>query len=237
MKNKNIFIVGGNSGIGLEMVNLLNNGQHNIHIGSRTEKSAANMSGVDHFSFDATNEPLQLEALPETLDGLAYCPGTIRLKPFQRLTANDFREDFKINVLGAVNVIQACLKRLKKASGGASIILFSTVAVGTGMPFHTSVASAKAAVEGLTRSLAAELAPRIRVNAIAPSITDTPLAQDLLSSEDRRKAAVDRHPLKRIGDPRDVAGLAVHLLSDASAHITGQVIPVDGGLGVIRTFR
>lgn len=236
MKKKHIFIVGGHSGIGLEMVNILNNGQHDIYVGSRTEKSTADISGVHHLSFDATDESLQIEALPETLDGLAFCPGTIRLKPFQRLTVSDFREDFKINVLGAVNVIQACLKRLKK-SGGASILLFSTVAARTGMPFHASVARAKAALEGLTRSLAAEFAPRIRVNAIAPSITDTPLAQELLADDDRRRAAADRHPLKSIGNPRDVAGLAVHLLSDASSFITGQVISVDGGLGSIRTFR
>ena len=180
---------------------------------------------------------LDLETLPETLQGLVYCPGTIVLKPFQRLTADDFKEDFNINLLGAVKVIQGCIKQLRKSPSGASIVLFSTVAVKTGMPFHASVASAKAAVEGLTRSLAAEFAPRIRVNAIAPSLTDTPLAQNLLSSEEKRKASADRHPLKRIGTPQEIARAAAHLLSDAGAWITGQVMPIDGGMSSLRTFR
>ena len=186
---------------------------------------------------DVTAETLDLETLPETLQGLVYCPGTIVLKPFQRLTIDDFKEDFNINLLGAVKVIQGCLKQLKKSPTGASIVLFSTVAVNTGMPFHASVASAKAAVEGLTRSLAAEFAPRIRVNAIAPSLTDTPLAQNLLSSEEKRKASADRHPLKRIGTPQEIACAAAHLLSDAGAWITGQVLPIDGGMSSLRTFR
>jgi 3-oxoacyl-[acyl-carrier protein] reductase len=162
---------------------------------------------------------------------------TIVLKPFQRLTVENFLEDFNINFLGAVKVIQSCLDRLKKASDGASIVLFSTVAVKAGMAFHASVASAKGAVEGLTRSLAAEFAPRIRVNAIAPSLTDTPLAQNLLSSAERRQASAERHPLKRIGSPRDIAQLAAHLLSDSGSWITGQIIHVDGGMGSLRMFR
>jgi NAD(P)-dependent dehydrogenase (short-subunit alcohol dehydrogenase family) len=126
---------------------------------------------------------------------------------------------------------------LKKSPAGASIVLFSTVAVKTGMAFHASVASAKAAVEGLTRSLAAEFAPRIRVNAIAPSLTDTTLAQNLLASEEKRKASADRHPLKRVGTPQEIAGSAAFLLSDAGAWITGQVVPIDGGMSSLRTFR
>jgi NAD(P)-dependent dehydrogenase (short-subunit alcohol dehydrogenase family) len=136
-----------------------------------------------------------------------------------------------------VKVIQGCLKKLKKSPTGASIILFSTVAVKVGMPFHASVASAKAAVEGLTRSLAAEFAPRIRVNAIAPSLTDTPLAESLLSSEDRQKASVERHPLKRIGSPQEIAGLAHYILSDEGSWITGQIFHVDGGMSSIRAFK
>jgi NAD(P)-dependent dehydrogenase (short-subunit alcohol dehydrogenase family) len=136
-----------------------------------------------------------------------------------------------------VKVIQACLKNLKKSPTGASIVLFSTVAVKVGMPFHASVASAKAAVEGLTRSLAAEFAPRIRVNAIAPSLTATPLAAPLLSSEDRQKASAERHPLKRIGTPQEIAGLAHYLMSPEGTWITGQVLCVDGGMSAIRTFK
>jgi 3-oxoacyl-[acyl-carrier protein] reductase len=159
------------------------------------------------------------------------------LKPFQRLASADFQRDFEINLLGAVKVIQGCLKRLKKSPTGASVILFSTVAVKVGMPFHASVASAKGAVEGLMKSLAAEFAPRIRVNAIAPSLTDTPLAASLLSSDDRRKASADRHPLKRIGSPQEIAGLAQHLLSDEGSWITGQVFHVDGGMSSLRVFK
>ena len=236
MDKKNIFIVGGSSGIGLELVKVLNDDHHEIYVGSRTADTLTEIPGVHHLPMDVTDETLDLETLPKTLQGLVYCPGTIVLKPFQRLTIDDFKEDFNINLLGAVKVIQGCIKQLKKSPSGASIVLFSTVAVNTGMPFHASVASAKAAVEGLTRSLAAEFAPRIRVNAIAPSLTDTPLAQNLLSREEKRKASADRHPLKRIGTPQEIARSAAHLLSDASAWISGQVLPIDGGMSSLRTF-
>jgi len=237
MDKKNIFIVGGSSGIGLELVKVLSENHHEIYVGSRTADTLAGIPGVHHLALDIKAELLDLETLPKTLQGLVYCPGTIVLKPFQRLTIDDFKEDFNINLLGAVKVIQGCLKQLKKSPSGASIVLFSTVAVNTGMPFHASVASAKAAVEGLTRSLAAEFAPRLRVNAIAPSLTDTPLAQNLLSSEEKRKASADRHPLKRIGTPQEIACAAAHLLSDAGAWITGQVLPIDGGMSSLKTFR
>jgi 3-oxoacyl-[acyl-carrier protein] reductase len=237
MDKKNIFIVGGSSGIGLELVKVLSDNHHEIYVGSRTADTLAEIPGVHHIAMDVTAETLDLETLPETLQGLVYCPGTIVLKPFQRLTIDDFKEDFNINLLGAVKVIQGCIKQLKKSQTGASIVLFSTVAVKTGMAFHASVASAKAAVEGLTRSLAAEFAPRIRVNAIAPSLTDTPLAQNLLASEEKRKASADRHPLKRVGRPQEIAGSAAHLLSDAGSWITGQVLPIDGGMSSLRTFN
>ena len=166
-----------------------------------------------------------------------YCPGSINLKPLQRLSTDDFLADFNLNLLGAVRTIKATLKHLRKSDLGASIILFSTVAVQTGMAFHASVASAKGAVEGLTRSLAAEFAPRIRVNAIAPSLTDTPLGKDLLSTDAKRDAAAERHPLKRVGTTRDIASMCVHLLLLDDAWITGQIIHVDGGMSSLRTFR
>lgn len=237
MDNKNILIVGGSSGIGLELVKVLSENYHEIYVGSRTADTLVEIPGVHHIPMDVTAETLDLETLPKTLQGLVYCPGTIVLKPFQRLTIDDFRNDFNINLLGAVKVIQGCINLLKKSPSGASIVLFSTVAVNTGMPFHASVGSAKAAVEGLTRSLAAEFAPRIRVNAIAPSLTDTPLAQNLLSSEEKRKASADRHPLKRIGTPQEIARSAAYLLSDASAWISGQILPIDGGMSSLRTFK
>jgi len=237
MDAQNIFIVGGSSGIGLELVKSLSGDQYEIYVGSRTNKGLTETAGIHHFELDVRAEALELGALPETLQGLVYCPGTIVLKPFQRLTIDDFVEDFNVNFLGAVKVIQGCLNRLRKSPAGASIVLFSTVAVKTGMAFHASVASAKGAIEGLTRSLAAEFAPRIRVNAIAPSLTETPLAQNLLSSEEKRQASAERHPLKRIGSPQDIARLAAHLLSDAGSWITGQIIHVDGGMGALRVFR
>ncbi len=237
MDKKNIFIVGGSSGIGLELVKILHDNHHEIYVGSRTNKTLAEIPSIHHLALDVKAESPELEALPEILHGLVYCPGTIVLKPFQRLTIDDFLQDFNLNLLGAVKIIQGCLKRLKKSPVGASVILFSTVAVQAGMAFHASVCSAKGAVEGLTRSLAAEFAPRIRVNAIAPSLTDTPLAQDLLSSEAKRQAAAERHPLKRIGTTRDIAQLAAHLLSDSGTWITGQIIHVDGGMSSLRVFR
>jgi len=237
MEEKNMLVIGGSSGIGLEIVKTLTAQNCNLFVGSRTQDALADLPGVRHIPLDVAEDTLELNDLPAELHGLAYCPGTIRLRPFQRLGGDEFLEDFKINLLGAVNVIQKCLPRLRKSKTGASVVLFSTVAVQTGMPFHASIASAKGAVEGLTRALAAEFAPRIRVNAIAPSLTETPLAESLLSSEDQRRATAERHPLKRIGSPRDIAQLAVHLLSDSGSWITGQIIQVDGGMGALRTFK
>ena len=237
MEKKNILVVGGSSGIGLELVRVLDGQQHNVYVGSRSEGELAQMAGVRHLPLDVTDESLDLDRLPETIQGLVYCPGTIVLKPFQRLSIDDFMDDYHVNLLGAVKVIQSCLKRLKKSTSGASIVLFSTVAVKTGMAFHASVASAKGAIEGLARSLAAEFAPRIRVNAIAPSLTDTPLAQTLLSTDAKRQASEDRHPLKRIGSAEEMARLAAHLLSDEAAWMTGQILHLDGGMSSLRVFR
>jgi NAD(P)-dependent dehydrogenase (short-subunit alcohol dehydrogenase family) len=237
MEKKNIFVVGGSSGIGLEIVRDLAADGHEVYTGSRSSRNLPDVGNVRQISLDVTSESLDLEQLPESLQGLVYCPGSIRLKPFQRLTTDDFVKDFHLNLVGAVKVIQGCLKRLRKSPQGASIVLFSTVAVKIGMPFHASVASAKAAVEGFARSLAAEFAPRIRVNAIAPSLTDTPLAKDLLSSEQKRQGSADRHPLKRIGNSPEIAQLAVHLLSDEASWMTGQILRIDGGMSSVRTFK
>jgi len=237
MSNKNYLIVGGSSGIGLEIVNQLNGRGDHVTVLSRSRGQLPQKEGLEHIALDVTKDELGSISLPSALDGLAYCPGTIRLKPFRRLGSDDLLEDLRVNYLGAVRIIQACLTRLRKAPEGGSVVLFSTVAVQTGMPFHASIAGAKGAVEGLTRSLAAELAPHIRFNAIAPSLTDTPLAQDLLASPEKRKAADERHPLKRVGSPAEVARLAVGLLSSDYAWMTGQVINIDGGMGSVRTFR
>ena len=170
--------------------------------------------------------------MPERLDGVVYCPGSIRLKPFARLREQELRDDLDLNLLGAVRTLQAASEPLKR-SDRAAVVLFSTVAVGTGMPFHASVAAAKGAVEGLTRSLAAEWAPAIRVNAVAPTITDTPLAGRLLNSDEKRQTAADRHPLKRIATPEDIAD-AVRWLLTGNSLVTGQVLQLDAGLSELR---
>lgn len=167
------------------------------------------------------------------VNGLAYFPGTINLKPFNRINEADFTADFSVNALGAAAFVQAYLPNLKNAEI-PSIVLFSTVAVATGMPFHASVSMAKGAVEGLTRSLAAEFAPKIRVNCIAPSLTDTPLAEKLLGSPEKQEAGKNRNPLKQIGTTQDLASAIIFLLSEDSNWITGQVLAVDGGMGAVR---
>lgn len=237
MDPQNIFIVGGSSGIGLEIVKKFRGNRSEIYVGSRNNESLSEYPDIHHLQMDITEETPELSGLPEVIHGLVYCPGTIVLKPFQRLTIADFQNDYEINLLGAVKIIQSCLKKLKKSPTGASIVMFSTVAVKVGMPFHASVASAKAAVEGLVKSLAAEFAPRIRVNAIAPSLTNTPLAQSLLSSEERQKASAERHPLKRIGSPQEIAALAQYLLTDEGSWVTGQIFHVDGGMSSTRVFK
>jgi NAD(P)-dependent dehydrogenase (short-subunit alcohol dehydrogenase family) len=227
-----ILLIGGNSGIGFATARLLLAQGDSVIAAARTPEPLAQL-GIPVQPFDALN-PSPLE-LPESLDGLVYFPGRIALKPFHRLTAEDFLNDFRVNCLGAVSAIQSALPALK-ASPSASIVLFSSVAAAQGLPFHASISAAKGAVEGLALSLAAELAPRIRVNVIAPSLTDTPLAGSLLSSEVKRESAAKRHPLQQVGDPEDVAKLAVFLLSDAAKFMTGQVLRPDGGLSSIRTF-
>jgi 3-oxoacyl-[acyl-carrier protein] reductase len=174
----------------------------------------------------------QLPAIAGPIDGLVYFPGTISLKPFRGLTEADFLTDYRMNCLGAVAIIQQYLASLKQA-GNASVVMFSSVAAQRGMPYHASIAMAKAAIEGLTRSLAAEFAPAIRVNCIAPSLTDTPLAARLLNTPDKVDAARKRNPMKMVGDPATLANTVTYLLSDASAWTTGQVLAVDGGMAAL----
>ncbi len=229
---KTILVIGGNSGIGLATVRQLQAQGDQIIAAARHPQPLTEL-GIAVQPFDAQS-PTPLE-LPPHLDGLVYFPGSISLKPFHRLTSEDFLQDFRINCLGAATVIQNALPALK-AAPTASIVMFSTIAVDQGMGFHASISAAKGAVEGLTRSLAAEFAPKIRVNAIAPSLTDTPLAGSLLNSDMKREAAGKRHPLQQVGDAADIAALVCFLLSDASKFMTGQILRPDGGLSSVRTF-
>jgi 3-oxoacyl-[acyl-carrier protein] reductase len=233
MSNKTYLIAGGSSGIGLALVKKLTAAGHHVTVISRSNDGLAGISNVTHLQKDVLTDDISDSELPDSLDGVAYCPGSINLKPFRSLKPDAFLEDFNINVLGAVKILQAAQKPLKKAEN-PSVVLFSTVAVGQGMPFHASVAAAKGAVEGLTKSLAAEWAPGIRVNCIAPSLTDTPMAERLLSSDDKREASANRHPLRRVGTPEDIAALAEFLLSENSTWMTGQILGLDGGMSTLR---
>ena len=229
MVDKNIVLIGGHSGIGDASRKLLLQNGANIYTASR-RKIQAGARIHQHLQIDVLDENLNLETLPEEIHGMVYFPGSIVLKPFRNLNIDQFRADFEINVLGAVKVLQKLYNRLVS---GSSIVLFSTVAFHRGLPFHSSVGASKGAVEGLIKSLAAEWAPRIRINGIAPSLTDTDMAQKLLNTDQKRNASSERHPLKRIGTPIDIANAVGFLISDKSSWITGQVLRVDGGLSVI----
>lgn len=227
-----VLVVGGSKGIGKACVELLLEQGHEVTVASRTRKSIDHLP-IEHIELDVLEETdfSSLEDLDE-LQGVIYCPGSINLKPFHRLTVDDFQSDWNINVTGAIRTLQATLPALKKGNG--SVVLFSTVAVQQGMAFHASVAASKGAIEGLTRSLASEWAPYVRVNAIAPSLTDTPLAEPLLSNDKKRELSAERHPLKTIGKPEDFASIAIHLIGDNGKWISGQVFSVDGGMSRLR---
>jgi 3-oxoacyl-[acyl-carrier protein] reductase len=234
LANKTILIIGGTSGIGAELVRQLE--AENASVITASRQATANHGGT-HIYWDATDATADLSALlPEKLDGLVYCPGSINLRPFARISDAEFLNDFEINVMGAIRAIRQSINALKRA-GEASVVLYSTVAASQGMNFHASVATSKRALEGLSLSLAAEYATsKIRFNVIAPSLTDTPLAAALLSSPEKKEASDKRHPLGRIGQTEDVAGATLFLLSEASSWMTGQVLAVDGGLSSIKSL-
>ncbi len=232
MKDKKYLVIGGSKGIGLAIVHqLLENGAH-VEVVSRSKGELPAHERLTHVTGDVLDEDFDID-LKDGIEGMVYCPGSITLKPFRSLKPQDFQKDFDLNVLGAVKSIRSAQRALKKGDH-PSIVLFSTVAVQQGMAFHASIATAKSALEGLTRSLAAEFAPKIRVNAVAPSLTDTQLAEKLLSSPDKREASANRHPLRKVGTPEDIANMATFLLSEKSSWMSGQILGVDGGLSRLR---
>lgn len=227
---KNILLIGGSYGIGLEIIRLLN-GNENLFVASRTHQNLENYS-VKHIPFDASKDIFEVSQIPDVLDGFVYCPGSINLRPFRGIKPEVFEEDLKVNFVDMIKILQLILPNLKK-SEQASVLLFSTVAVQLGMPFHTSVAAAKGAIEGFAKAFAAEHAPQIRANVIAPSLSNTPLASKFLSNDEKIVKAGLRHPLKRIGLAEDIAQMAVFLLSDKASWVTGQIFGVDGGMSTL----
>jgi len=227
---KNILLIGGSYGIGLAIAKELQF-ENNVYIASRSSENLADIRAT-HIAFDATTDTIDTSKLPTIIDGLVYCPGSINLRPFKGLKPEAFETDLQINFLSLVKVIQSVLPNLL-ASEQASIVAFSSVAATMGMPFHTSVAASKGAIEGFAKALAAEYAPKIRVNVIAPSLTDTPLADKFLNNETKQEKSAERHPLKRFGKPEDSAQMATFLLSDKSSWISGQIFHVDGGMSTL----
>ena len=228
----NFLVIGASSGMGNAIALQLIKEGHEVY-GTFNSHPIESVQNFNTHHLNVLDESIDFSFLPTTLHGLIYCPGTINLRPFARIQPSDFLQDFNLQVGGAVKVIQAALPALKN-SGIASIILFSTVAVQLGLNFHTQVAASKGAIEGLTKALSAELAPNIRVNCIAPSLTNTPLAASLLNSEQKMEANAQRHPLKRVGTVNDISEMACFLLSDKSNWITGQILHVDGGMSSIK---
>ena len=229
----NYIIAGGSSGIGGGITKKLSDLGHRVQVMSRNSSGIDQLSNIEWHNLDFTADEITFPTIDEPVHGIAYCVGSINLKPFRSFKKQDYLLDWQLNFMGAVQLLQAYQKNLQ-AAGNASVLLFSTVAVQTGMPYHSSIASAKGAVEGLVKALAAEWAPNIRVNAIAPSLTQTPLASKLLSSEEKIQQAKDRHPLKDIGTVDKIVPMAVQLLNAEENWITGQIIHIDGGMSTLK---
>jgi 3-oxoacyl-[acyl-carrier protein] reductase len=232
MAHEHFVIVGGSKGIGLGIVKRLARDGNSVTVLSRTGDNLQGLNGVQHIAFDVTLDA-PIANLPAEIHGLVYCPGSLNLRSFRSLSPDIFRQDFEINVIGAVKVIQAAMGGLKEA-GRSSVVLFSTVAVGQGMFAHASIAASKGAIEGLTRTLAAELSPEVRVNCLAPALTNTALTQKFFADPAKAAGMGEKYPLGRTGTVDDLAAMACFLLGPESSWITGQVIGIDGGMASIR---
>jgi NAD(P)-dependent dehydrogenase (short-subunit alcohol dehydrogenase family) len=228
-----ILVIGGSSGIGYELSNKLADQGYDVIATYNQNNVNSEKNNLNYHRLNVLDKEISFDFLPEQLDGLVYCPGSVNLKPFHRIKPEEFESDYELQVVGAVKTIQAALPSLRQSHHPA-IVLFSSVAVQMGFNFHTQVASSKGAIEGLMRALAAEFAPKIRVNCVAPSLTDTPLTQNLINTDEKRALNEQRHPLKRIGKPSDIADAVEFLLSEKSSWITGQVLHVDGGISNLK---
>jgi len=228
----NQVVIGGSSGIGLAIVRELLDKGHSVWATFNTHELKGHVHLNTH-KYDVMKDELPLDFFPEQVDGLVYCPGSINLKPFHRFSVDELLEDYKLNVLSALQVLKGLLPNLKR-SERAAITFFSSVAVQKGFPFHLQVGLSKGAIEGMVRSLAAELAPTIRVNAIAPSLTVSALSEKMINSDEKISANAERHPLKRIGQPEDHAALVALLHSNEGSWISGQIIHVDGGMSTLK---
>jgi len=235
-----VIIYGGSGSIGSAAARILHTRGYDLHLVGRSQDKLAALSaelGATFTQGDVEDSQLFSRVAQDAgapLSGLVYAVGTINLGSLRRLTEADFLNDFRINALGAALAVQAAAPALKKSGSTASVVLFSSIAALQGFSFHASIGMAKGAVSGLTLSLAAELAPKVRVNAVAPSMTRTPLAESLLSNERMAAAIAELHPLQRLGKPEDIAALAAFLISQEADWITGQIIGVDGGRSVLR---
>ena len=223
-------MIGGSYGIGLPLVKILNK-EFNVHVACRTNDQLQS-ENVNFIKFDALNDEFDNSLIPDEIHGFVYLPGSINLRPFKGLSVEAFKQDLEINLISLIKVLKTVMPKLV-AADDSSIVLMSTVAVQRGMPFHSSVSASKGAIEGLTKSLAAEYAPKIRVNAVAPSIVDTPLANRFLNNDLKIEKSAQKHPMKRVGNSADIAETINFLLSEKSSWMTGQIIGVDGGTSTL----